>query len=290
MRDFFKQDGSPRDIDQTMFFKITSEPEDHITDVLYRPDELVSKFPRGLYRVENKTFVNVSFSKTTIKHLEFINCRFLRCLFIGTTFKSCRFSGCSFIDTNVHRVEFIDVYIDPRSFSKCLDIKRHQNIGVHLHHDVLKNSRQQAQPEFSDISVYQFRKWKRAQAIYEMSKLDCISKVKKLPSILSDIAYQHLLGYGVRWMNLFITTLLSCIVLSIINFKLSNVFGLHHNGAPLTSFIDVFYFTTVILTTLGFGDIAPVTQIGRLVIAIEALLGFLLLALLASMTFRKITQ
>ena len=56
----------------------------------------------------------------------------------------------------------------------------------------------------------------------------------------------------------------------------------------ISEFSDALYFSTITLTTLGFGYITPTTQILRLVVAAEGLFGFFLFALLASMLFRKI--
>lgn len=46
---------------------------------------------------------------------------------------------------------------------------------------------------------------------------------------------------------------------------------------PLSSFIDAVYFSTVIITTLGFGDIVPLKQLARLFVTAEALIGIIFL-------------
>ena len=56
------------------------------------------------------------------------------------------------------------------------------------------------------------------------------------------------------------------------------------NGPPLSAYSDVMlvaifqYFSTVTLTTVGFGDIVPVTPAARLATGLEAIVGQLYLA------------
>lgn len=68
---------------------------------------------------------------------------------------------------------------------------------------------------------------------------------------------------------------------------LSNIQGL---GWP-AQFSDLIYFSFVCLSTLGFGDISPVTPIARFAVYIEALVGqFYLAILVASLIGAKFSQ
>jgi len=49
------------------------------------------------------------------------------------------------------------------------------------------------------------------------------------------------------------------------------------NGAEFRTFFDAFYFSIVALTTVGFGDIAPITQWGRIITIIMILSGVVLI-------------
>jgi len=51
---------------------------------------------------------------------------------------------------------------------------------------------------------------------------------------------------------------------------------------PTPSFADFVYFSFVVLTTLGFGDLTPATEGGQAVVAFEALLGQLFLVTVVS--------
>jgi hypothetical protein len=71
-------------------------------------------------------------------------------------------------------------------------------------------------------------------------------------------------------------------------YHFASTFGLIDDKQLLRSFVDAFYFTVITLTTVGYGDITPTTEIGRVAVALEAFVGFVLLATLASMIYRKI--
>src|SRR5205085_1368091 len=112
----------------------------------------------------------ISFSKTLIEEFEFENCTFDSCLFIGSILKNCRFTDCTFVNCNTYRIEFVSVYINPQSFDKCLDETKYQNIGMHLYRELLSNSRQQSQPDFSHHALFEFRRWLRLEQLYELNQ------------------------------------------------------------------------------------------------------------------------
>ena len=49
------------------------------------------------------------------------------------------------------------------------------------------------------------------------------------------------------------------------------------NPQVFTTFVDAMYFSIVTMTTVGFGDVTPVTQIGRLLTVLMILTGIALI-------------
>jgi voltage-gated potassium channel Kch len=94
-------------------------------------------------------------------------------------------------------------------------------------------------------------------------------------------------GSGIKSFYLLRTALFSVGSATTLNYLLRNEFGLDDDPNNVATVIDAFYFSMVTLTTLGFGDIAPSTQLGRAIIAMEGAFGLVLFALFASMMFRK---
>lgn len=263
-----------------------------IRDLLYRPDRLESVEPPKKWRVRNKNFNNVSFSKTVISQVEFTNCRFANCLFTGSIISECRFNNCQFESCNFYRAEIRGSFVDPRSFSKCLNPKKHANIGVGLYQELLHNSRQQAQPDFSSYSQYHFMKWQRYLRLNEIASSDagCWKKIYRQAAIFPAWLFEKTTGSGTRFSNLAFTSTLILVAITIFNYCFRSELGLKLGDEPIASITEAFYFSTIVVTSLGFGDITPSTDLGRFVIACEAIAGFLTFALLVSMAFRKITS
>ena len=281
---FFTLPGSPSDIDKVEFSKLV-ELRGIIRSKIFRPSHLKSPFSPQRWRIKNCQFIEISFSQTLIEEIEFKDCTFTSCLFLGTIFKHCRFTDCTFVNSNTYRIEFTDVYISPRSFDRCLDKKLYQNIGVYLYQELLNNSRQQSQPDFAQDALFQFRRWLRFEYIYKLRQND-VAKASRLELtrlIVQSWFAEKLLGFGVRLRNYCRTAVSAVFILALINYHFSSNFGLN-----IPTFVDALYFTTITLTTIGYGDITPMTMPGRLVIAGEGVTGFVLLAILASMVYRKI--
>ncbi|QDC09339.1 hypothetical protein FHY55_08825 [Oceanicola sp. D3] len=292
--DFFTLKEPYDEINQSKdFWKAVERDEtEDIRDLLYRPNKLESIEPPKKWRLRNKNFHNVSFAKTLISQIEFTDCKFSNCLFTGSVISNCRFNNCQFELCNFYRTEIRSTFVDPRSFSKCLNPKEHANIGVGLYHELLHNSRQQAQPDFSSYSQYQFMKWQRYLRQDEITKSNTglWMRIYRRATIFPAWIFEITTGSGTRLSNLALTSSLMLFAITVLNYYFRTELGLELSGQTITSITESFYFSTIVVTSLGFGDITPSTGLGRLVIACEAISGFLTFALLVSMAFRKITS
>ncbi len=269
----------------------------HLKNCIFEPDILDRQIRSRTQKIESKKFERVSFSKTEIQGIIFNKCTFLECQLIGTKFVECEFHDCKFENTNVYKVEFEKTYIDPRSFRKCLKSKLHQNIGVHLYQVLMNNSRDNEQVEFERYAHFMFLRWKRHQDFYEFKKdlkysksfSDFCSSFKKGFSASRRALWEKLFGSGIRLRYYILTMFVLIFCTSLLNYTFSNLFGLQIGSDPVNSLMQAIYFTVVSLTTLGYGDITPTTDLGRLAASIQSVLGFSLFALLASMLFRKVS-
>ena len=72
----------------------------------------------------------------------------------------------------------------------------------------------------------------------------------------------------------------------------SNSFTMSNTGATKQNFIfQMWYFSMVTLTTLGYGDIAPTTMLARVFVVLEAIMGqFYIAVLIANLIGRRIAQ
>lgn len=288
---FFKLQGVTSDIASAEFFDLLDNNAKCIENRIYRPDHLVSKARPLRWRVDDVNFINMSFKSTVIEDFEFNRCTFNGCLFIATTLKNCRFAACEFVNSNFHRAEFHDTYVDPRSFGKAIDKTEYPNIGVYLYQELLRNSRQQAQPDFANEAKYLFRKWQRyleANRFKNQPKLDkkMLLGIRVVLRWLFDITT----GSGLRLGRLVLSLVVYLLIITALNYTYAQYFGLTRGEKTIVEFSDALYFTAVTVSTLGFGDITPRNTSGEILVSFEALSGIVLLALLTSTLYRRISD
>lgn len=272
--------------------KVRGKDKDVVKNLLYRPDRLESMEPPKKWLIRNKTFKNFSFAKTHISQLEFTDCLFEDCILIGTVFTDCRFNNCNFVNCNFYRSQIENCFVDPKAFKRCLDHRKYANIGVGLYQDVLHNSRQQAQPEFTRDAQYQFARWKRYQGwdeIRSSSDGPVIKALKSVPLFLSW-TFEKTTGSGVKFGNLAGTSVVMLASLTFLNYYFRSALGLMMGDECVRTIAQAFYFSTIVITSLGFGDITPTTDLGRVLVSLEAMVGFLTFAMLVSMAFRRISN
>ncbi len=83
---------------------------------------------------------------------------------------------------------------------------------------------------------------------------------------------------------------------TITNINLSAFHRLFENAPPAFSFdgvpslADFIYFSVVVMTTLGFGDIHPVTSDAKLLVSFECLVGYVMFALIVGVITRGIVS
>ena len=273
------------------------EKSGQLKDLIYLPEELERESFEHITTIGEKIFERVSFTRTHISGITFQNCTFLQCLFIGTKITNCEFHNCRFISTNTHKILISQTYINPQSFSECLDEKKHQNIGIHLYRVLLKNYRDENQIEFARDAQFFFLRWKRYQDAYYMSKLRknlCSKKqiaefICKSASYVGRWVWEKFFGSGIRILPYIRTTLGVIVLFSVINFLFREEFGIMRGNMLITNCVEAFYFTTISLTTLGYGDLVPTTSIGRVFAAFQSVFGFFLFGLLVSILYRRVS-
>lgn len=291
--DFFELDGDCDKLHaQEDFFKLTSNnAQGLLENKLYWPDTMTSPDAPRRWVIRGKIFKNFSFSKTIIMYVEFIDCNFEKCLFIGSIIEKCRFNNCSFYSCNFYRSQFNDTFVDTRSFDKCIPDKRYANIAVGLYQELLHNSRQQDLAAFSMAAQWNFHRWQRRR-IYQddwVNGSDVWKKSIVIPQVFKSWLLDITSGYGMGLINFSFTACLFLLCLTLLNYLFRFQLGLDFGEGITNGLVDSFYFTSVVGTSLGFGDVVPKTDIGRIVVSLEAIAGFVVLATLVSMIFRRIS-
>ena len=102
--------------------------------------------------------------------------------------------------------------------------------------------------------------------------------------------YKAIAGYGERSQN---TAAVSASIVFLFAFLYGASDCLHYsieNPCLQQKVIDVIYFSFVTFTTLGLGDIAPVTTLGKVLICFEAVIGAFMIAVFVVVFVRKMAR
>lgn len=250
------------------------ETDGQWSNLLYYP----AKFESGERRpcmFKKKRFLEVSFKDTDIYNVRFIRCTFVRCLFIGASANNCEFIDCSFIDTNTSKWKISECLLAPQCFDKNFDLVSDTNIAIDLYHSLYKNASAEHQPKHALESLYRMNQaenhhldsQKRRNVIDRKTYL-----IRKTAHVVSDFVS----GYGLRTLRVLRLLLIVIVVFSGLNYGLRDFI---FSDGKVDSLIDSFYFTCITITTLGFGDIIPSTQFGKVFITMQVLSGFVVISL-----------
>nr|WP_275451224.1 ion channel [Mesorhizobium loti] len=136
-----------------------------------------------------------------------------------------------------------------------------------------------------------FRLWKRRFSTHSNRGGSTWRKTINFFSDLPSYIFQICLGYGVRMKNLAMTTIFVLLAFTIINWLARFELGFTEmKYTKIEDIWDALYFSIVVMTTVGFGDIVPHSAIGKVFVSFQAITGFFLFATFASMMFRRFSQ
>ncbi len=302
LNNFFKLNGEPQEIrEETEFKSIVSSDDDVIRNILYRPDILKNdkKYPR--YKIRRKTFINVSFTKTKLKNLDFTLCHFEDCLFIGSEIQNCQFQQCTFKNVNTHQIEIKQTYIDPVSFKrnyKKSDLEK-SNLAVHLFQELLDNSRDEEQSEFARISNYYFRKWQGRLSLnkYFNKQPYKINEWEFFIEYVPNFLYRWIFGYGLRLRSFIATFFVIYGAFYLTNLNYWSEYCFHQKDFAILSFsaenispIANIFFTADAMTQLVDSQFQPRTDFGMLMLTIQGFSGFILLSFLITVLINRFVK
>jgi inward rectifier potassium channel len=104
---------------------------------------------------------------------------------------------------------------------------------------------------------------------------------------LADDVYHHLLTSS--W-PLLLVQIAAVFLLVNVLFAVGFYFDGGIDNARKGSFVDMFFFSVETMTTIGYGRMAPITFIARLLMSAEALTGLISLALITALMFAKFSR
>ena len=248
---------------------IRAEESDSWKKLLYYPERFGPE-SRDHYVFEGKTFTEVSFKDSDLKKVKFVRCKFNKCLFIGAKANSCEFVDCVFSDTNTLKWKISSCLIDPMQFDENFDLVDDTNIAIDLYHSLYKCSVEEHQPEYAVESLYRMRE-AEYKHLDSQVKRQTIGKKQYYSKKLRAFLHREISGYGLRFRKIARFAVVITLFFTILNC----LFGEHiFEQGKVNGIVDAFYFTVITMTTLGFGDITPVTIFGKILVSLQAIAGF----------------
>ncbi len=106
---------------------------------------------------------------------------------------------------------------------------------------------------------------------------------KEFPAWLGCLVLEFASEYGESYKRLALFSL------ALVTF-FALLFYAFHALHPVGGWFDYVYFSVVTFTTLGYGDIRPFTLAGKIIAIFEVMCGFVMLGLLVTMLYRRISQ
>ena len=110
--------------------------------------------------------------------------------------------------------------------------------------------------------------------------------------ISMNFLYQWILGYGIKLRHFVVSAFLIFLFFWVLNTSLWYNFGLQALCDPcgVMPWADSFYYTTISLSNLGYGEIVPTTFVGRMWASAQAIIGAIMFAIMASVIFKKFSR
>ncbi len=97
-------------------------------------------------------------------------------------------------------------------------------------------------------------------------------------------------GFGTSYKRLMFTVLMVLLICAHLFFLGTTLTGGHFiSGKSAITYLDHIYFSVVVFSSLGFGDLWPVHPVAKLLVVLEVLLGLVILGLFISILSRRIT-
>lgn len=255
-------------------------------------------------------FINVRFEDYTT----FINSSFLgNCNFYKTTFnkkylnkkifEKVKFKGQNLIINNVDNLPRMDGILfsgTTKFILRDIDYKKEGYLYGKINYRIARNQAHKI-GDYERIGYYYYKE--RAYGSHIMKSSDYATYTQYLSAKFFDRLSKYAIGYGERpWNILFITILIISVFAflymfagirtldhKIIGVDFSNIRS--YSLDELTNiYVDLWYFSMITFSTVGYGDIIATTLIGKVLVTLEVFFGVTIGATWASVVIKRMIR
>ena len=218
-------------------------------------------------------------------------------------FMGVEFIGQNFIINSVHNLPRMDgIKFDEYTKFILLDIdyEKEHYVNGKINYRIAKNQATKI-GDYERIGYYYYKE--RTYGSKNIKVEDYPTYKDYLSSKFFDILSKYTVGYGERPWNILIVSLITISIFAFLYMfigieTLSNeVIGININTLSqyslleiLNIYIDLWYFSMVTFTTVGYGDMIVTTTIGKILVSMEVFFGVTIASAWASVIIKRMTR
>jgi hypothetical protein len=258
--------------------------------------------------MENANLVHVSMSNADLTRSNFSNASMYGANLEGTNLfktiferanlksanlQNCNLLGADFSNTKLNNVNWGDSH-------KVINEKEAEEAHSTGDHALAKEKYKEAEDVYRSLKI-SLQTQTLGDDVSKFFEREMICKRKQIPllspfRLISKIAHLTT-GYGEKVVNIFYT-IIGIIITCAFAFGFAGVsyqshvlgfFGdVEYFGSMLNVIGNLIYFSVVVFSTVGFGDIAPINLFGKSIVIFEGLIGSIIMSILIIALYRKL--
>lgn len=249
---------------------------------------------------------------------ELINLNFSNASFVGANFQQVRLVGCNFVFANFDRSRLTSIRNDQKTALGGISLRGAFINAIELSSDIARTPMIIKEIGYFELIHYLLQivvfkkqsikykgKWTRFQLVdvcglneplmryqaeyinWSQSMLGKIDGFYELP-IAERIAFLGSIIFTKYWRSAAVLASFSAIInilFAILYIALSS----HFKGLS-SNFLESLYFSVVTFTTLGYGDVTPCDDLGRILVILEVVIGYITLGSFLFILGQKVSQ
>ena len=268
---------------------------------------------------KNENLSNSNLSNTNLKKINLVNCNIQNSDFSKANLENASLYGANLKGSNLFKANFKNANLNDSNLENCnllginFENTKLRNVNWGQNYKVINEIEAEIAYKNKDYKLAK-EKYKEAEDIYRAIKIsmqsqtlgeetgqffirEMIAKRKQFDKFsglrIGSKIIELTTGYGEKLGNIAFTILgiiISCMFLygiEGVSYQ-DKTLGFFSNDFSLISTIgNLFYFSVVVYSTVGFGEMVPIGPIGKSVMIFEGIIGGLVLAILIIALYKK---
>ena len=252
------------------------------------------KFLGGVSFVNSKFFNSCKFKNIHFSKMSSSNKIFLDTLFIGQNLELIQIE-------NLARLDGIKFDGHTKIIVKDVEYKKDYFINGKINYRIARNQANKI-GDSERIGYYYYKE--RHYGSKSMNKKDYPTYEHYLSSKFFDTISKYVIGYGEKPWNILIVTILTISIFAFLYMftgikdinsneikiiDLSNL-NIYNTSEIFKIYSDAWYFSMIVFSTVGFGDIIAINDIGKFIVVVEVFFGLTIAATWTSVIMKRMIK